>query len=307
MNCDLVCEGGGTKIPGLVGALTAIVNRGFEPACLAGTSAGAIVAAMCAAGYTPDEMWMLVNDIDFRKFKDGAPWGTKLLNLRRWNGIYRGDVFLRTMAGFMRDKGVHTFGDLKNEGATSPKRQYKLTVFAADLTRGSLVTWPNDAIQYGLDPDLIDVAWAVRTSMSIPGFFRPVKVGQSALVDGGLLSNYPIAHFDSYTAPRFPTFGLNLCEANSGKPNDTSNLYRFLMAMVKTTMEAMDRRAIRKDDYQYRTIRIPVGEATATNFNITAAEKTVLYENGYRAANDFLSTWRWEEYLEWAKRVRGVA
>jgi NTE family protein len=286
--------------------MAAIEDKGFKPSCLAGTSAGAIVASMRAAGYAPDEMWELINDIDFKKFKDGAPWGTKLLNLRRWNGIYRGDTFLRMMEKFMSDRGILTFGQLRNPNDSGPKRRYRLTVFAADLTRGSLVTWPNDAVRYGLDPDAVSVAWAVRSSMSIPGFFRPVKIGKSCLVDGGLLSNYPIAHFDTHKAPRFPTFGLNLCEADSGKPNDTSNLYRFLMAMVKTSMEAMDRRAVRDGDAQYRTIRIPVGNATATDFDISAAKKLELYDSGYQAASDFLHRWRWEDYLAWAKQVRGV-
>ena len=306
MNCDLVCEGGGTKISGLVGALSALETRGFEPYCMAGTSAGAIVTAMTAAGYTSDEMRDILDEVDFKKFKDGAPWGTKLLNLRRWKGIYRGDAFYRLMQQFMKDKGVFCFGDLKNENADRPQQQYRLNVFAADLTRGTLVTWPRDAKIYGLNPDYLEVAWAVRTSMSIPGFFRPMRLNDSFLVDGGLLSNFPIGHFDSRGTPRHPTFGLNLHEADAGQPNEINGLFSYLEAIMKTWMEAMDKQFIRPGDLQHRTIRIPVGQAKATNFDITQAQKTQLYDNGVRATNDFLHNWQWAEYVAWAKQVRGV-
>jgi NTE family protein len=306
MNCDLVCEGGGTKIPGLVGALATLEKRGFTPVCLAGSSAGAIVAAMCAAGYTAEEMHVILDELDFKTFKDGAPWGTKLLNLRRWMGMYRGDVFQRLMRRFMLDKGVVVFGDLKNAGETDPRRKYKLNVFASDITNSTLVSWPTDATYYGLDPDLISVAWAVRMSMSIPFFFRPVKVNGSFLVDGGVISNFPIGHFDSHTAPRWPTFGLLLSEANNGQPNKITGLVSFGLALVKTWMESHDKQFVRTDDYKYRTIRIPVGDASGTNFDIKPEQKKWLYDSGVFSASRFLTDWRWEDYLEWAKRVRGA-
>src|SRR3954447_4633761 len=52
---DLVLEGGGVKGIGLVGALSVLEERGWEPACVAGTSAGAITAALLAAGYSSEE------------------------------------------------------------------------------------------------------------------------------------------------------------------------------------------------------------------------------------------------------------
>lgn len=307
MNCDLVLEGGGVKIPGLVGGLAALEAREFTPVCLAGSSAGAIVAAMCAAGYTAAEMRKLLDDVDFSKFKDGAPWGTKALNLKRWMGIYRGDVFHQLMRKFMSDKGVFVFGDLRNHGEEGLRRKYKLNVFATDVTNKTLVSWPNDAENYGLDPDMIPVAWAIRTSMSIPFFFRPVKVNSSYLVDGGVISNYPVGHFDTAGAPRWPTLGLLLKEEDNGKPNKINGLISMIMALVSTWMESHDKQFVRTDDYKYRTIRIPVGDASGTNFDIKPEEKIRLYDSGVFAANKFLNGWAWPDYLEWTKRVRGVA
>ena len=306
MKYDVVLEGGGVKIPGLVGAIAALEGHGFEPACIAGTSAGAIVASMLAAGYTSEEMRTLINDVDFNQFKDGASFGRKIPNIMLRNGIYAGDVFYRLMQDFMREKGILTFGDLRDGETLDPNRRSRLKVYATDLTRGNLVTWPDDAKLYGLSPDHLEVAWAVRTSMGIPMFFQPVKLDGSYLVDGGMLSNFPIWQFDTPRAPRFPTFGLNLWEQSAGSPNIITGPISFIEAMVKTSLEAHDKRFIRPDDFHQRVIRIPVGAIKATDFDITMEQKEALFRSGYVAANTFLETWSWEEYRRWACESRGV-
>src|SRR5215208_2534246 len=53
---DLVFEGGGLKGIGIVGAYSVLEERGYRPQNVAGTSAGAIVAALLAAGYTAAEL-----------------------------------------------------------------------------------------------------------------------------------------------------------------------------------------------------------------------------------------------------------
>ena len=97
MKYDLILEGGGSKAPGLVGALAAIEHKGFLPNSLAGTSAGAIVASLRAAGYTPADLRTVFTDLDFRTFKDGNGFGRKAYNILRHKGIYKGDVFYNTI------------------------------------------------------------------------------------------------------------------------------------------------------------------------------------------------------------------
>jgi predicted acylesterase/phospholipase RssA len=70
---------------------------------------------------------------------------------------------------------------------------------------------------YGRDPDEQSVAHAVRASMSIPFSFRPMTLTNakqltSTLVDGGLLSNFPIDSLDRTDGkrPRWPTFGVTV-------------------------------------------------------------------------------------------------
>src|SRR4051812_17815452 len=95
---DAVFEGGGVKGIGLVGALSVIERRGYTWANLAGTSAGAIVASLLAAGYTGPELKDLVGSLDYTRFKD-PDWVGRIpaigavLNLLTGKGLYQGDYF----------------------------------------------------------------------------------------------------------------------------------------------------------------------------------------------------------------------
>src|SRR2546430_10467579 len=99
-SADPVFEGGGVKGIGLAGAFAALEERDVAPKGLAGTSAGAITAALVAAGYTSTELGKILKTIPFGDFKDKSPEdripligrGVSLLLER---GIYEGKVFQR--------------------------------------------------------------------------------------------------------------------------------------------------------------------------------------------------------------------
>lgn len=303
MKYDLVCAGGGCKLPAIVGALQAIEANEFEPNGCAGTSAGAIVAAFRAVGYSPSDLADIVYNLDFSQFKDGAPWGTKAYHLLKNKGIYKGDYFLEQMRGFVENKGVKYFGDLDRP----------LHVYAADVSNGRLIQLPGDMKQYGFDPDRVEIAWAVRTSMSIPFFFRPVKInlpsaeGQTYFVDGGLLSNFPIDTFDvRHRPPKFPTFGIRLWEDNAGQKREVKKPGDFIGSVFNTMLSAHDRELIREGDYEQRTIRVPVGDTSTTDFNLSFERKHWLVNNGRIAANAFLANWSFDNYVKWACETRGI-
>jgi NTE family protein len=314
MKFDCVLEGGGTKIPALVGALYGIEKNGFEPSHLAGTSAGSIVASLRAAGFTPEEMKDIVLHINFKDFLDGDGWGRKAYNVFTHRGIYKGEYFYEYMKKLLAEKGVKTFKDLLSHDPADHGNQryrWRLKVFAADISLERLVTLPDDASLYGMEPDDVEVAWAVRTSMSIPFFFYPIKAGKSYLVDGGLISNFPIWLWDSYVeAPTWPTFGLLLDEKDPPSKDQPNKIgfwpHEFFMAMFRTSMKANDRRFIRPDDFEQRTIKIDTLGVGTIDFNLSAERKEALFHSGHKAAQEFLSDWSFEKYVEWAKKIRGI-
>lgn len=92
-------------------------------------------------------------------------------------------------------------------------------MIVSDITGRRLLVLPRDAARLGVeDPDSLEVALAIRMSASIPFYFEPVRfrnqrTGRDHLVvDGEVLSNFPVWWFDTDGEPRWPTFGLRLVE-----------------------------------------------------------------------------------------------
>ncbi|MDQ3317374.1 MAG: patatin-like phospholipase family protein, partial [Actinomycetota bacterium] len=217
---DLVFEGGGVKGIALVGAYSVLEERGYEPQNMAGASAGAIVAALIAAGYGAEELKGIIANLDYDQFKDEAiedrfPMG-KTLSILKDLGIYEGEAFEGWMRRLLEDRGVRTFGDLVRRDDVELKYRYKLQVIASDVTERRLLVLPRDAPSLGITrPDDLDVARAVRMSMSIPIFFEPVRFTnkqtneEHLIVDGGMLSNFPVWLFDA-EEPQWSTIGMKL-------------------------------------------------------------------------------------------------
>jgi NTE family protein len=305
MKMDVVMEGGGVKITGLIGAFASLEHAGFELSHIAGTSAGAIVASFAAAGYTSAEMKELAMSLNFSDFKDGAPWGSKMYHLLRHKGIYKGDKLRNYMYARLADKGIVTFKDLRTT-ETDRRWRWKLKIIASDVSNSRILTLPGDAKLFDMDPDELEVADAVRMSMSIPGFFRPSMLKDNYIVDGGLLSNFPIWLFDSEAVPKCPTFGIILKEPDMFTKNDIGGIYSYMMSIFKTMLRAHDRRAISGQDYFNRLIMAPTGDVATTDFDLTESTKEWLYHSGFTAAKSFLDNWSWPRYVKWAKQQRGI-
>ena len=302
---DIVLEGGGVKGIGLVGALTTLQKQGYNFKRVAGTSAGAIVGSLVAAGCNSDELITLMRSLDYKKFRDEtllSHFGAagKFASLLVENGLYRGEYLHSWISEQLSNCGVRTFADLRLSDETArdlPENQrYKLVIVTADLSKGELVYLPWDYHKYGLNPDEQPVADAVRTSMSIPYFYKPAHIGKSTLVDGGLLSNFPIAIFDS--TPDWPTFGIKLSSKEKAlqTPRVVNGPLSLATALFATLTNGQDQRHLDDPCTIARTVFIDTGKIQATDFDITAEEQTVLFENGQKYATKFLSTWDFAEY-----------
>jgi NTE family protein len=322
---DLVLSGGGVKGVGLVGAVVALMDAGYVPQRVSGTSAGSIVGAVVAAAaqtgqMTGQQVKELALQLDYRKFLDPGvleqvPVFGPSVAVLRGTGIYKGDY----AHGWVRDQlaslGVRTFADLAIDDDDLPVEQrYRLVVTAADVTTGQLVRLPWDYRRvYGLDPDEQSVADAVRASMSIPFFFRPVTITSAAgrtstLVDGGLLSNFPIDSLDRHDGrnPRWPTFGVtvlpNLPDGNDKEIPALAPLRmlgppHLLEGVITTVLVGRDQAYLNLPWVNARAIRVDSTKVGFLDFDITDADADALYARGYDAAQKFVSTWNWAEYL----------
>src|SRR5687768_2196061 len=82
-----VFEGGGVRGTALVGAVAAAEEMGVRFRAVAGSSAGAIVGSLIAAGYSAAEMRTLLTEKDFRDFKDPTSRFTSLRWIKAWRRL----------------------------------------------------------------------------------------------------------------------------------------------------------------------------------------------------------------------------
>ncbi|MDP3878770.1 MAG: patatin-like phospholipase family protein [Dehalococcoidales bacterium] len=308
LKADAVFEGGGVKGIGLVGAIAVAEERGIAWQNVAGTSAGAIVATLIAAGYNAGEMKEILTDLDYDNFKDQSiidriPRVGPLISIIFEKGLYEGKFFQKWMGDLLKAKNITTFGDLLIPGEKADKYRFKLRVIASDITEGNMLVLPQDIANYGVRPEDLNVAFAVRMSMSIPLFYEPVKLQNmktghtSYIVDGGVLSNFPVWLFDSVgSPPEWPTFGFKLVEPEEGTPRHIGGPISLLAALFSTMMEAHDARYIKDQDF-VRTIAIPTLGVNTTEFDISRERSDALFQSGRQAADEFFSTWDPQQYI----------
>ncbi|HZG71880.1 MAG TPA: patatin-like phospholipase family protein [Chondromyces sp.] len=289
MIIDGVFSGGGIKGFALIGAYQAIEEKGYSFARLAGTSAGSIIAAFIAAGYTSKEIINLLDEVDLVEFLETGIWEFSFL---KWVkvylklGLYKADKLEEWLEKSLAAKGVRTFSDLPPDG---------LKVIASDLTNGRLLVLPDDLLNYKIDPRSFSVARAVRMSCSIPYFFEPTKLrspdGKAVIVDGGVLSNFPMWLFDKDEKKPRPVLGIKLSPQQSEMPKrKINNALEMFNALFQTMKDAHDNRYISRK-HEKNIVFIPTAGIAATDFNLSDQKKDALVEAGRKQTDSFLERW----------------
>jgi NTE family protein len=282
---NLALEGGGVKGLAYPGALQVMQAEGVLPEIenVAGTSAGSIVAALIALGYTPEQMQALMLDLDFKQFEDGSTLGGPGRFFRKF-GWFKGDYFLEWMQCRVKEQTGNpdaTFADL-HDGRGKFK---DLFVVSSDLSRRR-----SQVFSHEHSPDL-PVAQAVRASMSIPLFFEAFSIDdalfgetgekQDLFVDGGVFDNYPIELFDQ-DGVNPQTIGLFLFNEKApvnpdyridSFPEYARNLFEALLNVQVNAFK-------HNPDDQKRTIQINDLGVGTTDFSLSNEMKCELIRQG---------------------------
>lgn len=158
----LALGGGAARGWSHIGVIEALVEAGIEPVAIAGTSMGALVGAAHAAGRLDAlKAWALA--VDRRALVSLADLGLA------GGGIVDG----QRIRALLRELGID--GEIRALGTP-------FAAVATDLADGREI-WLQDG-----PADL-----AIRASISMPGIFSPVLVGERWLVDGGLVNQVPVS------------------------------------------------------------------------------------------------------------------
>lgn len=367
MQFDMVFEGGGAKGMVFVGAMEEFNRRGHSHGRLLGTSAGAITAALLAAGYSTEEMLTALGeqtgeghpvfttfmgqpgplsaealqqgalarvlkeidlpflpnafgieekfDAGLLKLISGNAIGRHLLSFIERGGWFAADAFVEWMSkkldsgNFAGQKRAFSGMTLKEFNAVTGR---DLSLVAANVTKGIKLV-----LNHRTAPD-VPVVWAVRMSMSIPllwqevtwraewGQYRGLDLTGDAIVDGGLLSNFPIELFISDQKPVQAVMGEKVSERVLGLlidesvdvPNAPALLPKTgapekkkpavqvgelatvqrLLNLVNTMLEARDKDVI--GAFEDLVVRLPAGGYGTTEFDMTEERRAALLEAG---------------------------
>lgn len=193
--------GGITGIAWLAGAVAAIRERtGWDPASadvISGTSAGAVVATVLAAGHDPRDLLVYAEEPESlraaiaRATAGRAREGLCVPRPASLGLAVRGLVATdprRRAAGLsgLIPRGVRTGDEIRglthDAAAKGWPTQRELWLHAWDMHDGRLVTFGRDGA-----PDA-SVADAVVASCAVPGYYRPVRIGGRTYIDGGVRS-----------------------------------------------------------------------------------------------------------------------
>lgn len=226
----LVLSGGGAKGAAHIGVIRVLESYGIPVDMVLGTSMGGLVGGLYALGYNPDQMDSLIRNIDWGwAFSDELPreyvsyadmkykekylisvpfyyekdyYKMMLADDNRFDPVHRRDIldigadsengadFLRKNllgslpSGYIYGQNVSNLISSLTIGYQDKMKFIDLprpfVCVAADMVSGKAKIWYEGSIND-----------AMRSTMSIPGIFAPVRVDGMVLVDGGLRDNYP--------------------------------------------------------------------------------------------------------------------
>ncbi len=317
---NLVLEGGGIRGIAYGGALAELQQAGILPQIkrVAGTSAGAIQAALLAVGYSPEEITAITFKTPIQKFSDGRfIFLGGLHRLQNRYGWYRGEKFkiwLEKLIAAKTGKPNLTFAQLHQLAGHNNYRDFYAT--GTNLTKQRV-----DVFSYETSPNL-KVSDAVRISMSIPLYFQAVFLDSAGnvipkprkgvpadiLVDGGIIANYPLNLFDDPkylsnpglvgNAPsRNPeTLGIRLDtdsqiaydQTQSGlAPLPVLNFQEYVRAFYTMVIENLNRPQLVPADWQ-RTISVSTKGYGERIRRLSEKDKTVLLQSGHDGVQQFL-------------------
>lgn len=316
---NLVFKGGGVRGIAYMGALEVLdeyrIVENIER--VAGTSAGAIGAALMSFRLSIPETRDIFNSLDFSMVPQVATKSKKRrFNLPRFAeeeaylrfitkyGWYSSEYFYQWLQNAIADQcdgnGRATFADFQKRGFRD------LYIVAANISRQRPETF--SAIH---TPD-VAVADAVRMSMSIPIFFESLRFDGNSFgdgdyyVDGGLFDNFPMHIFDNpdYSGRtwsfrdgiNWETLGLFLYPdryLHPAEPEIPGNVWEYLMLAFRNLYQSYELTYYETSPVdQHRTIEISDCGIATTDFDISLeGEKyKLLYESGKQAVKDFFSS-----------------
>lgn len=236
----LVLSGGGAKGLYHVGLIKALEENDIPIDYVAGASMGAIVGGMYAAGWSPERMWQFFLTDSVSTWLSGKMPG-------KFEGYYRRFEPRPEMVGIRLNPDSTTnknvlqlptnlispymidmaLLDIFGPASSAANNHFDSLMVpfrcvATDIFRKEVVVFKDGSLPF-----------AVRTSMTIPLVFKPLKKDSTLLYDGGVLNNFPWQTLDSDFAPSSYIGGV--CSDNFDNPSQSDIVGQVMVLMTRPT------------------------------------------------------------------------
>ena len=191
----LVLSGGGSRGAAHIGVIKALEENNIPIDFIAGTSIGAVIGAMYASGYSPEEMEALITSEEF------ARWAS-------------GKIQDKYIYYFLQPQPNGSWANFKfnlKKRLTASLPTNIISPFEMDFAMMQILGRPSATAKNNFDSLMIpfrcvaayidsskamvlrdgDLGTAVRASMTFPFYFKPIEINERLVFDGGMYNNFP--------------------------------------------------------------------------------------------------------------------
>ena len=237
----LVLGGGAARGFAHVGVIKALEAHGIAPDMIVGTSAGALVGALYAGGYSGFDLQRVALQLDDTVIAD-------------WSLPDR---------GFIKGEALQNFVNRAVQNRVLEKLNKPFAAVVTDLQSGEMVVFRTG-----------NTGMAVRASSSVPGVFQPVSINGREYVDGGLVSPVPVRAARSMGAEIVIAVDISN-KPRFGRTRDSIDVMLQTFAIMGQSIASHELQeadvvirpalgAVRGTDFAARNLSILEGEAAAS-------------------------------------------
>jgi len=232
----LVLSGGGAKGLAHIGVIKALEENHIPIDYIAGTSMGAIVGSLYAAGYSPDQMIAIVTNPEFQDWAFGkisekylyyfkkkdpdASWVDLNFN---WDTIIKPVLPTNIIPPHTMD-----FAFMELTGKASAACNYNFDSLFVPFRCVASDVYANKAVVFASG----DLGTSVRASMTYPFYFKPISISGKVLFDGGIYNNFPV---DVMAKDFKPDYIIGSKVASNKSPDMDDDILTQLENMIMTT------------------------------------------------------------------------
>lgn len=276
---NLVLEGNGMVGLAYIGTLKVLEDRNLiqHMENFAGTSSGAIMAALISIGYTAEEIYNICKTLDWKNMVQRRNCLFQFFHFWNKYGLFKYDQIEKTIKSFF----------LRKLGRTDVTFQelFEITNKRLVLVGVNVNKQKPEYFCEKLTPNM-SVIKAIKISTSFPFIFDPVKHNNMLYIDGGVMNNFPIEYFGYKNQE---TLGINLTDSEEETTNEiipVNNILNYGFNILHSILLVQEHMDMEYEKTNVIYVKIPSSNVVNTiilmNQNIDE-----LYERGIQCTSKY--------------------